>query len=119
MNGDSTHGVRQSDEREDRRDAAGRSLVASALQECGLTLDAQVAREAPADELRKTVDIFIQAARHTRMPPERTLALFKAMVLRLKAVERHHVVNRGEMVRVLAQMAIDAYYDGQPRRKGQ
>lgn len=94
-----------------RRDVPARDLVSAALSACGLTLEAQLGRSAGADELRETVGAFVRVARQQDVPPERTLAVFKRMASRLKPVDRLNVVERGEIVDGLVQMAIEKYYE--------
>jgi hypothetical protein len=95
---------------DDRRDTAGRDVVSVALSACGLTLEAQLSRNAAPHAVRETIADFTRVAQLHGVPPERTLAVFKRMVGRLKSVARHDVVERAAIVNDLVQMAIETYY---------
>jgi hypothetical protein len=101
------------EERIDRRHrplALGRKSFATALQICRDALQDRVGLEQAAELCREAVAAFAAEAHREDIPPERTLAVFKDMVVQLPAYRRVSPEQRGEVIQQLVQVAIDAYY---------
>ena len=60
--------------------------------------------------LRDAVAQFAKVASSLNVPPERLLAMFKAMVGQVTDADRRPMDERAEIMQRLVQMAIESYY---------
>lgn len=95
----------------ERRRAETRQDLSDALEDCSLALRAQLQNGNPGGEMCRTVAAFAIRVRTQQVPPERALAGLKDRILRLPEVSALGTMERGEIVRLLAQRLIDAYYE--------
>ena len=94
----------------DRRDPHRRQVLPAALSECAANIGAHLRGELPAEAMRDAVRHFASHVQIAGVPPERALVLLKQTVLRVPEVARRPAIERGDVLRLLVQDAIVAYY---------
>lgn len=94
-----------------RRQAGVRRDLPEALSACAGELRVLLRDGGNAGHMSRAVAEFAVHVRALGVPPERTLARLKEMVLQLPEVSVLGTMERGEIVRLVSQSAIDAYYE--------
>lgn len=95
----------------DHRRGVIRGPMARALTECRAALQSDLSGAERNGRLGEAIRSMAHLARREEMPPERVLSLFKQMAHGVVSATPHDAMERGEILRSLTQIAIDAYYE--------
>ena len=94
----------------DRRDPERRKSLPLALAACASSVERHYRGETTEEAMREGVRAFARDMHAIEVPPERAIAQLKETILRVPSVAVRPAMERGELLRVLVQDAIAAYY---------
>jgi hypothetical protein len=94
----------------DRRHADRRQDLPDALDTCATFISRHFRGEVSEQAMHDAVRRFGRYTQRCGIPPERALAQLKVAILHVPEVSARPAMERGELLRVLVQDAIRAYY---------
>lgn len=96
--------------REQRRNVSAREALADAAMECGDRFSTSLRSTMDPAALRAAVRDYARRVREQRVPPERAVAAFKAMLFTLPALRLRIPEERVILMADLTRMSIEEYY---------
>lgn len=94
----------------DRRDPTHRETLPDAVATCASVIGQHFRNEIPEARMREHVRAFARDMHAVEVPPERAIARLKEAILHVPEVSARPALERGELLRLLVQDAIGAYY---------
>jgi hypothetical protein len=94
----------------DRRQPQRRQELPEALATCAAVIGRHFRGELPQEAVRDGVCRYAVQMHAANVPPERAIAQLKEAILRVPEVAGRPALERGELLRVLVEAAIGAYY---------